>query len=385
MRIAYLALIELDVPNACLIHTREITEQMVGLGHEVELFLPQPLQQQEWQGVRHHWVHFWGFDTLRRFCFQLEACARVWWQHRKTPFDCLYLRELEAPELLVRVCRLVSLPLFVEVNGWLLDDLGLMGASEDQKQRAQRSQRQLMRAACGVIASTVGNANNVKHHYGVQRVMTQELGVNGDLFSTMDQSRSRQQLNLADDATIILFAGSFHPHHDLLTLINAFASVHQRLPDARLVLVGDGAQWQKAQQWVKEAGVASMVDFVGGRAYEEMPSWFSAADLLVSPLIAQKIAQQNGALATKIWEAMAAGTRVLLTDLPDSASYPLLSPLAWIAPPEDVAALADGIVEALGAKDGREMRAQSYVLQQRSWKKAAQETLHFMQQCLEKG
>ncbi|MDX8413349.1 MAG: glycosyltransferase family 4 protein [Mariprofundales bacterium] len=383
MRIAYLALIELDVPNACLIHTREITEQMVNLGHEVELFLPQPLQQQVWWGVHHHWVHFWGFDPLRRFCFQVEACARLWWQHRNTPFDCLYLREMEASELLVRMCGLLSLPLFVEVNGWLLDDLGLMGANKDQKHRAQRSQRQLMRAACGVIASTVGNAHNVKHHYDVRCVMTQELGVNGDLFSSMDQSQSRQKLNIADDATIILFAGSFHPHHDLFTLINAFASVHQRLPSVRLVLLGEGAQWQQAELWVREAGVASMVDCVGGRPYEEMPCWFSAADLLVSPLIAQKITQQNGALATKIWEAMAAGTRVLLTDFPDSASYSLLSPLAWITPPEDVAAMADGIVEALSVQDGREMRAQTYVLQQRSWKKAAQETLLFMRQCLE--
>ena len=98
MRIAYFALIELDVPNACLIHSREIAEQMVQLGHEVDMFLPLPLEQQRWSGIKHHWIHFWGFDVLRRLCFLIESCIRLWWENRKNPFDCIYLREMEGSE-----------------------------------------------------------------------------------------------------------------------------------------------------------------------------------------------------------------------------------------------------------------------------------------------
>jgi len=379
MRIAYFALIELDVPNACLIHSREIAEQMVQLGHEVDMFLPLPLKDQRWSGIKHQWIRFWGFDTLRRVCFLIEACIKLWWENRKNPFDCIYLREMEGSEMLVNMCRWLSLPMFVEVNGWLLDDLKLIGARAPDIERARQSQCQLMRAARGVIASTVGNADNVKQHYGIESVMTQELGVNAELFSKINKQTARQYLGFDDDIKLILFAGSFHPHHDLKTLIQAFASVHKKLSTVRLLLVGDGAQWQQTQKWVNEEGIQEHVDFIGSRPYEDMVHWFSAADLLVSPLIQQKIKQQNGALATKVWEAMAAGTRVLLTDLQSTQSYDLLSELAWVTPPEDVRAMADGIWDALHAHDGRELQAKAYVLQERSWKKAAEETLDFMQ------
>jgi len=382
MRVAYLALIELDVPNACLIHSREIAEQMVELGHEVEMFLPLPLKQQKWQGIRHHWIRFWGFDAMRRSCFMIEASIRLWCEHKRRPFDCLYLRELEGSEVLVRVCRWLSLPLFVEVNGWLLDDLNLTHADSSYLQAAQRSQGQLMRASIGVIASTVGNTRNVKNHYGVQRVLTQELGVNAELFTGVSKHHARQRLLITGDMKIILFAGSFHPHHDLKTLIQAFGYVSKQLSNVRLLLVGDGAQFQQAQSWVSEAGVESAVEFVGSQPYEEMPYWFAAADLLVSPLIEQKIKQQNGALATKVWEAMAAGTRVLVTDIQGSESYDLLSELAWVTSPEDVEGMTSAILDALEADEGRVLRAQSYVLQERSWRKAAADSIAFMQQCL---
>ena len=42
MRIAYLALIEIDVANASLVHTREIAEGLAALGHEVTVILPRP-------------------------------------------------------------------------------------------------------------------------------------------------------------------------------------------------------------------------------------------------------------------------------------------------------------------------------------------------------
>ncbi|MDQ6964887.1 MAG: glycosyltransferase, partial [Mariprofundales bacterium] len=371
-----------DVPNACLIHSREIAEQMVELGHEVEMFLPLPLKKQRWCGISHHWIRFWGFDVPRRRCFLIETCIKLWWANLKNSFDCVYLREMEGADMLVGICRWLSLPLFVEVNGWLLDDLRLMDASAADIEKARRSQCQLMRAAHGVIASTVGNAGNVKQHYGIESVMTQELGVNVELFSKVDRQHARKHLGFDDGIKYTLFAGSFHPHHDLKTLIQAFARVQREMPMLRLLLVGDGAQWQQAKTWVDEERVQTHVDFMGSQPYEEMAYWFSAVDLLVSPLTQQKIEQQRGALATKVWEAMAAGTRLLLTDMPGTQSYDLLSRLAWVTPPEDVATMADSIWDVLHADDGREVQAQSYVLQERSWKKAAEDTIGFMQHCL---
>ena len=77
MHIAYLSLIEIDVSNACLVHTREITEQMAALGHEVTLFLPRPLRLQKWTQVNHVWVNLWGFGGVKEVLFHLER-AKPW-------------------------------------------------------------------------------------------------------------------------------------------------------------------------------------------------------------------------------------------------------------------------------------------------------------------
>lgn len=382
MRIVYLALIELDIPNACLIHTKEIAEQMVELGHEVDMFLPLPLKKQTWSISQHHWVHSWGFDSLRRWCFLVEACFKIWQAHQKKPFDCLYLREMEAASLLCHFSRYLKLPIFVEVNGWMLDDLRLMNASNAALKKAESNQAQLIKSACGVIASTLGNAENVKKHYQAPHVMTQELGVNTALFAGVKQAEAREYLKLSQDDSLILFAGSFHPHHDLKTLIQAFAQMQHDIPDAKLMLVGSGAQYEVAQTWVAELGLEGKVAFMGSQPYKDMPYWFSAADLLVSPLISQKVQQQDGALATKVWEAMAAGTAVLVTDVENSKSFALLSDLAWVCPPECSKEMSAAMLDALREDDGRVRKAQAYVLAERSWHKAAAETLDFMGNCI---
>ena len=65
MRIVYLAFIETDISNACLIHAREIAEQMASLGHQVTVVMPKPLHSQSWNKVKHVWIKYWGFDRPR--------------------------------------------------------------------------------------------------------------------------------------------------------------------------------------------------------------------------------------------------------------------------------------------------------------------------------
>jgi len=383
MRIAYLALIELDIPNACSIHTREISEQMAVLDNEVHLFLPRPLAMQRWQHVHHHWIRFWGFDPLRQFCFLFEACIRLMLTHRRQAFDLLYLRECEHPYLLIWLSRRLGIPLFVEVNGWLLDDLQSLGADRHQIQMARRGQRSLFSAARGIVADIGGNAANIACCYdqAEEKMYVQELGVNSGLFSNVSRNQARKQLGFDARAFIVLFAGSFHPHHDLRTLIHAFAKARSRISQLTLLLVGDGAQRASTEAWVREEKIKDSVLFAGICPYEGMPIWFAAADILVSPLLKRKVERQNGACATKLWEAMAAGTAVVVTDLPHTSSYPLLSEIAWVAPPEDAEALAGAIVAALQDGETREARiehARRYVLEHRTWRRAASDTLAFI-------
>jgi len=389
MRIAYLALIELDVPNACLIHTREIAEQMVASGHRVDLFLPKPIQAATpWRGITHHWVRCWGFDAPRRFCFMVETCVRIAIHHLREPFDILYMRELPDPLLIVYCCRLFGIPYFVELNGWALDELAMSNAPARIVARVCKRQRLLFGNAAGIISSTQGNAANVMRQYRVpvRRVTVQELGVNSGMFSGIDGQEARNILHLDSMRHYVLFAGSFHPHHDLHTLICAAAIARRDVPDLHLILVGDGAERKKAEQWAAQTEIDGLVAFIGARPYEEMPLWFAAADILMIPLLKRRIDLQNGSLVTKLWEAMAAKAPVIITDMPSTASYNELRDKAWIVPPENPEAMARAIASVLGASAQeaalRVDHAFRYVIQERSWRKEARQTLSFIKQNL---
>jgi len=389
MRIAYLALIELDIPNACLIHTREIAENMAALGHQIDLFLPKPLQAiRPWSGIRHHWVRFWGFDDLRRFFFMVECCLRLVMQHRRKRFDVIYMRELPDPRLIVLCCRLLKLPYFVELNGWALDELTMAKASRKALARVSKRQQLLFGNATGVISSTPGNAANVIRQYRIseERVAVQELGVNGELFGKIGKLEARKALHLDPDAPCLLFAGSFHPHHDLRTLIHSMSIASANIPDLQLILVGDGAERARAEQWALEEGVQASVYFAGIHPYEQMPTWFAAADVFIIPLLKRRIALQNGCFVTKLWEAMAAKLPVIITDLPQTPSYGVLEDKAWIVPPEDSMAMATAIQSVLLSASPEDVarigRACRYVLQERSWRREAQQTIAFIEQRL---
>ncbi|MEY9488505.1 glycosyltransferase involved in cell wall biosynthesis [Streptomyces calvus] len=116
-------------------------------------------------------------------------------------------------------------------------------------------------------------------------------------------------------------------------LLRAWRSVARRVPDARLVLVGDGPERDRLR-----AAAPPSVLFAG--AVTDVSRWYQAADVVVLP------SRWEG-MALAPLEAMACGRPVVVTDV-DGARESLPSALTaeCLVPPEDPDALA-GAVGAL--------------------------------------
>ncbi|MFF6953541.1 glycosyltransferase [Streptomyces iakyrus] len=116
-------------------------------------------------------------------------------------------------------------------------------------------------------------------------------------------------------------------------LLRAWETVEQQVPDARLVLVGDGPDHDR----LRESAPAS-VAFAG--AVADASPWYQAADLVVLP------SRWEG-MALAPLEAMACGRPVVVTDVDGAReSLPASSSARCLVPPEDPVALA-GAVTAL--------------------------------------
>ncbi len=84
----------------------------------------------------------------------------------------------------------------------------------------------------------------------------------------------------------ILFVGQLsktHRHKGLRDLLAAMAIVRKRVPDLRLVVIGEGDAIEDYKKQARQLGLRSAVIFVGAISEEELPGYFAAATTLVLP------------------------------------------------------------------------------------------------------
>ncbi|MFI9149772.1 glycosyltransferase [Streptomyces sp. NPDC053367] len=135
-------------------------------------------------------------------------------------------------------------------------------------------------------------------------------------------------------APLVVCVGRLCPQKGQDVLLDAWRTVVRRVPDARLVLVGDGPDREQLASSAPES-----VLFTGDVA--DPAPWYRAADLVVLP------SRWEG-MALAPLEAMACARPVVLTDV-DGARESLPPGLAprCLVPPGDPAALAETLVDLL--------------------------------------
>jgi len=119
---------------------------------------------------------------------------------------------------------------------------------------------------------------------------------------------ARQSLNVDDQTVIIGFVGHLRPEKALHILIRAFAQA--QLPNARLVLVGDGPCRSDLNNLVAELEIQARVFFIGHTSKPQ--TYMGAFDILA-------MSSSTEQMPMAILEAMAFGLPVVATDVGDCA------------------------------------------------------------------
>ncbi len=82
---------------------------------------------------------------------------------------------------------------------------------------------------------------------------------------------------------IIGYVGGFSPHRGLDTAIRAMARILEEIPDARLLLVGEGVMMAELKELSGELGVDDSVLFTGWQPFERVPSYIAGSDVCIIP------------------------------------------------------------------------------------------------------
>jgi glycosyltransferase involved in cell wall biosynthesis len=160
-------------------------------------------------------------------------------------------------------------------------------------------------------------------------------GVDIDLFRPMVQNDARKQIGLPSHVPIALFVGaldSAHRFKNVEGLLRAFASL--RLPDALLLVVGDGNLRASLQLLATQLRLEQRVWFVGSRSPDRLVAFYNAANVQVLP------STDVESFGLVLLEAMACGTPVVASRLPGIAALLEDGVDGLLTPPGDEKVLA---------------------------------------------
>lgn len=118
-------------------------------------------------------------------------------------------------------------------------------------------------------------------------------------------AKKEKELNLGrEEQKIITHISNFRPVKNINHVIDIFYRIHKEIP-AKLIMIGDGPEREKAEQQAKELGILQDVTFLG-KTYEiERVLWIS--DLFLLP-------SNTESFGLAALEAMAAGVPVISTN-----------------------------------------------------------------------
>ncbi|MGM0575130.1 MAG: glycosyltransferase [Myxococcota bacterium] len=138
--------------------------------------------------------------------------------------------------------------------------------------------------------------------------------------------RAREDLGLPADAFVIGCVARLSPEKGHRHLVDAFARVAEALPNARLVLVGDGAERSRVETQARDLGVADRVDLLGQRF--DVPDLIPAFDVMALASVREglPLALLEGMAQARPIVATAVGGVGGLLDLAGGRAVPAADP-----------------------------------------------------------
>jgi len=295
-----------------------------------------------WNGV--------AYASILHKLFRLSRQGRI---------EGVYVRHVELASFLLRVRRLLGVPLVYEVHG----------TTEREEGKEARVQRRVMEGADGLVAISGALREQLLARYNVESpVCVAHDGVDPE------------KLHPATDLTgepVVCYVGNFWRVEGVEVLLEALKQV----PEARVILVGGvpGAEETKrVRALVQEHGTGGRVTMVGHLPHKEAMNWLRSSRVAVAPLLETHWTRCCSPL--KLFEYMAAGIPVVVSDLPSVREVVDDGECALLSSAGDPGALASAIRRVL-TDDALAERLRANALKrvkQYSWERRASRIIDFL-------
>ena len=374
------------------LHVNAVIRGLQRRGHHIRAFMTQKagvvwsddICRPDWQPVHY------GFSVRQPFRL-VESAVRRTQTELRLPYLNLFdsVRFSDAACQALSGCHLIyerfgfmgyggaltaarmGVPLILEINGDVPKEIELFDVKMSAVQRkvSMRITRLTLEAATGIVCVAASLKQRLIDGMGLNPRKIEVIlnGADTELFAgSHDVVKVRQKYGLAPRPTVA-FVGSFQPWHGVDLLLDSFQVVQAKIPDAQLLLIGDGRGCADAERRVAAGELSRGVRFMGRLQNFQVAEVLSVTDVAVAPFPYTTTDIVGSPL--KLFEYMAAGCPIVASWAPihDVIEHNVTG---LRVEPADAAALAMAQVRLLSDADLRlrlSVKARAVALERYSW------------------
>lgn len=342
MRIAYICA-DPGVPvfgrKGCSIHVQEIIRAFRGLGAEMELFAASRGGESspDLNDIEFHQFDMPPKSTPEEREFEaLKTNEKLGEELRQvSPFDFVYERYSIWNYAGMEYAREVQIPGLLEINAPLIEEQAKYRVLINQGSAEQATAR-AFRAATALLAVSKEVARYVEgYEVAMGRIHVIPNGVNPDRFPI----NLRPSLPAAPGVFTVGFVGTLKPWHGLSMLIQVFTILHNRHPNTRLLIVGDGTERDNVVRELSDCGLLDSAYLTGAVPPDDVPGLLASMDVAVCPYPRQDFYFSP----LKVYEYMAAGLPVVASRVGQLEELIIDGVTGLLVPPDCSEALAQAL------------------------------------------
>lgn len=327
MNIAVFAPYDLAAHGGIASHIRSQARALRGRGHTVSVYGPasEPLGLDETAVVRPTTVMFGG--TSSGAGFDPRAWARVGRIFQQERFDVVHVHE-----------PLMPLLPWIAVSRANAPVVGTFHVYRESGHRWYPLARPLLDVVMRRVRARIAVSDAALRTAAQFFPGDYEIVPNGIEVSRFQRNLPRPR-EMPASGSLVLCVGRLEKRKGISTLVDAMSRVRRRIPDATLVLVGDGPERESLEARSRSAAVPTTI--VRGVDDAALPAFYQAADVVCAPALGGE------SFGIVLIEALAAGKPVVASGIDGYVAAVGESSCVRWATPGDPSSLAASLIMLL--------------------------------------
>ena len=203
-----------------------------------------------------------------------------------------------------------------------------------------------------------------------QKMVKIAPGIDVDHFSPQDSTQLRKELKI-DDKRVIVSVGRLVHRKGQDHLIQAMPEILKRVPDAHILMVGQGPYLSHLKKLVQELNLVDHVSFIGRIQYAQLPQYICAGDIFAMPSRSRFFGLEVEGLGIVYLEASACGLPVIAGSSGGAPDAVLVGVTGMVVDGEnnqEIAAGAIKLLQDLPASKAMGLAGREWIIENWRWK-----------------